>query len=63
MSNPDLFTSLQQIAHALGYVVVRQDTEETSQRVAAVAGRLMHHADPEVREIAASALTQVADRT
>lgn len=37
---------------------LRPAGEVTSAEVAELAGRLMHHADPEVRRLAASALTQ-----
>lgn len=37
-------------------------SEETGDEVGAIAARLMKHADPEVRALAASALTQRPDR-
>lgn len=36
--------------------------ERTSQEIAAIAGRRLHDPDPEVRAMAASLLTQAADR-
>lgn len=36
--------------------------EHTSREIAAIAGRRLHDPDPEVRAMAASLLTQAADR-
>jgi hypothetical protein len=36
--------------------------EQTSAEIASIAGELLHHEDPRVRRVAASALTQAADR-
>jgi hypothetical protein len=50
-----------QLADFLAHPAVashRPAGEVTSAEVAELAGRLMHHADPDVRRLAASALTQ-----
>jgi hypothetical protein len=50
------------LAHPVVTAVRRPKSEETGEEVGAIAARLMHHLDPDVRRLAASALTQRPDR-
>lgn len=56
MKQPD--TDLEDMAQ----VMATKRDEQTSDEVGSIAARLIKHADPEVRKLAASALTQRPDR-